>query len=65
MLPGVLAIEQDGYALLRGRRGFFLRDLPPGGERNAEVWSEPKRPDRTSSQKCGKLVKEETKGEKR
>src|SRR5947209_16906693 len=23
-------------------------------------WSEPKRPDRTSSQKCGKLVKEET-----
>ena len=28
-------------------------------------WSEPKRPDRTSSQKCGKLVKEETKGEKR
>src|SRR5439155_11042662 len=28
-------------------------------------WSDPKRPDRTSSQKCGRLVKEDTKGEKR
>jgi len=32
---------------------------------SVDGWSEPKRPDRTSSQKCGKLVKEETKGEKR
>ena len=28
-------------------------------------WSDPKRPDRTSNQKCGRLVKEDTEGEKR
>jgi hypothetical protein len=38
MLPGVLVIEQDGYALLRGHIGFCLRDLPPGGVLSME-WS--------------------------
>ncbi len=37
MLPGVLAIEQDGDSLLIGSLRFFLRDLPPRGERNVEV----------------------------
>jgi hypothetical protein len=44
MLPRMLSREQEGYALMGGRRGFFLPDLPPCGEWNGEVRPLPERP---------------------
>src|SRR5260370_21260686 len=68
----LVSLDGDGHALPPGQH---QRLLPAKGDetllfavREVEAlchWSDPKRPDRTSNQKCGRLVKEDTEGEKR